>query len=211
MQFDNASKPLLEVGTWIGRRQAFGLMASKCSFADAASLKYLREGRQYKEAGMTWDEFCTRHLGISKTHADRIISQLDEFGKAYFALSEIVRIPAEAFREIASSVSDHSIEYNGQTIPIKKENAHKIADVIRGLREEAAQNRLRTDPPTTPPRVKNLQKLRHRLDTCLTGLAAIAHSSLHPDDRAEVVGLICAGQDRLEQLSQALRPQLPPA
>ena len=146
MQFDDASKPLLEVGTWIGRRQAFGLMASKCSVADATSLKYLREGRQYKDAGMTWDEFCARHLGISKTQADRIISQLDEFGTAYFALSEIVRIPAEAFREIASSVSDHSIEYNGQTIPIKNENGRKIADVIRVLREEA-QNRLRADPP----------------------------------------------------------------
>jgi hypothetical protein len=211
MQFNDASKPLLEVGTWIGRRQAFGLMASKCSFADAASLKYLREGRQYKSAGMTWDEFCTRHLGISKTHADRIISQLDEFGTAYFELSKIVRIPAEAFREIASSVSDHSIEYNGQTIPIKSENGRKIADVIKVLRQEAAQNRLRTDSPATPLRVKNLQKLRRRVDTCLTELAAITHSSLHPDDRSEVVGLISAAQDRLEQLSQALRPHLPSA
>jgi len=211
MQFDDASKPLLEVGTWIGRRQAFGLMASKCSFADASSLKYLRDGRQYREAGMTWDEFCTRHLGISKTHADRIISQLDEFGTAYFALSEIVRIPAEAFREISSSVTGHAIEYNGQTIPIKKENGRKIADVIRVLREEAAQTRLQIDPSSEPPRLKNLATLRRRLNRCLTDLAAITHNSLHPDDRAEVVGLICAGQDRLEQLSQALRPQLPDA
>ena len=204
MQFDDASKPLLEVGTWIGRRQAFGLMASKCSFADATSLKYLREGRQYKEAGLTWDEFCTRHLGISKTHADRIISQLEEFGSAYFALSEVIRIPAEAFREISSSVTGHAIEYNGQTIPIKKENGRKIADVIRVLREEAARPRI--DPSSEPARLKNLATLRRRLNRCLTDLAAIPHNSLHPDDRAEVVGLIATAQDRLEQLSQALRP-----
>ncbi len=159
---------------------------------------------------MTWDEFCVRHIGISRTQADRIISQLEEFGTAYFALSEIVRIPAEAFREIASSVSDHSIEYNGQTIPIKKENGRKIADMIRILREEAAQHRLQIDPPSEPPRLKNLSTLRSRLNRCLRDLAAVAHSSLHPEDRAEVAGLICTAQERLEQLSQAVRQYLPP-
>src|SRR5947208_5199272 len=99
MQLDN------EIATWIGRRQAFALMASKVSVADASCLKYLRESKQYKSAGMTWEEFCTRHIGISRTHADRIISQLHEFGAAYFALSEIVQIPDDALREIASSVS----------------------------------------------------------------------------------------------------------
>jgi hypothetical protein len=201
MQFDNASQPLIEVATWIGRRQAFGLMASKCSFADATSLKYLRAGRQYKDAGMTWDEFCPRHIGISRAAADRIISQLEEFGTAYFALSEIVRIPAEAFREISSAVSDHSIEYNGQTIPIKKENGRKIADVIKVLREEAAQHRLQIDPPSEPPRLKNLATLCRRLNRCLRDLAAVAHSTLHPDDRAEVAGLICTVQERLGQLA----------
>jgi hypothetical protein len=201
MQFDNASQSLIEVGTWIGRRQAFALMASKCSVADATSLKYLRAGRQYKDAGLTWDEFCPRYIGISRARADRIISQLDEFGAAYFALSEIVRIPADAFREISPAVSDLSIEYNGQTIPIKKENSRKIADVIRALREEAAQTRLQIDPPSQPPRLKNLPALRRLLNRCLLELAAVALSTLHPGDRAEVAGLICTAQERLQQLA----------
>src|SRR5260370_41888660 len=102
---------------------------------------------------MTGDEFCVRHNGITRTQANRIFWQPEEFGTAYFALSEIVRIPAEAFREISSAVSDHSIEYNGQTIPIKKENGRKIADEIRILREEPARTHLQIDPPPVPRRI----------------------------------------------------------
>jgi hypothetical protein len=176
-------------------------MASKLSVADASCLKYLRESKQYKSADMTWDDFCTRHIGISKNRADRIISQLDEFGAAYFALSEIVHIPAEAFREIASAVSEHSIEYNGQTIPIKKENGRKIAEIIRALREEARSQMPATDaPPRVDPLV--LKALRRRLDRALEVLTALALSSLHPADRAEVAGLVAAARERLEQLRE---------
>ena len=55
---------LLEVGTWIGRHQAFGLIASKCSAADAACLREIRDNKHYRALGLTWEEFCSRHTGI---------------------------------------------------------------------------------------------------------------------------------------------------
>src|SRR6266851_8129338 len=123
---DIADKPVFELGTWVGRRQAYGLLATRSSAADAECLKRLRDSKEYKQAGITWEELCQRHLGVSRAQADRLIAQLDEFGDAYFALSKIVRISADAFRDIADSVTESTIEYNGETIPIKEENASKI-------------------------------------------------------------------------------------
>jgi hypothetical protein len=134
MQLDH--KPLFEMGTWAGRRQAFGVIANKCSAADAECLKNLREGKHYKSFGMTWEEFCPQHVGISRTQADRLISQLEEFGAAYFDLSKQMRIPAEAFRDISGSIVENSIEYNGEKIPISTEHSHRIAEVVSALRRD---------------------------------------------------------------------------
>ena len=84
---------MIDLGTWVGRRQAFGLVSSKCSAADAECLKQIRESKRYKSVAAQWEDFCPRYLGLSRSHADKIIQQFDEFGAAYFELSQIVRIP----------------------------------------------------------------------------------------------------------------------
>jgi hypothetical protein len=202
---DLADKPLFEMGTWVGRRQAFGLLATKSAVADAECLKRLRDGKEYKLAGMTWEELCQRHLGVSRAQADRLISQLDEFGTAYFELSKIVRISADAFRDIADAVTENSIEYNGETIPIKTENGPKIENIIRLLREEVAR-------PRRQPAAEGmtLQKLSRRLDACFTELAAMSARPLQPEDRAAAEALIESTLDRLGRLSTAFQ-QLKPA
>ena len=118
----NVSNSMIDLGTWVGRRHAFGLMASKCSAADAECLKQIRESKHYKSVTSQWEEFCPRYLGLSRSHADKLIQQLDEFGAAYFELSQIVRIPEKVYRAISGTISGHSIEYKGETIPISQEN-----------------------------------------------------------------------------------------
>jgi hypothetical protein len=203
MSVDNiADKTLSELWTWVGRRQAFGLLANKSAVADAECLKRLRDCKEYKLAGMTWEELCQRHLGVSRAQADRLISQLDEFGAAYFELSKIVRISAEAFREIADNVTENTIEYNGETVPINKENGPKIENIIRLLREQ----------PSRQPdaEAKNLQKLGRRLDACFTELASMSARPLQAEDRAAAEALIETTLDRLGRLSTAFQ-QLKPA
>jgi len=153
--------PVFEVGTWVGRRQAFGLIANKSSAADAECLKQIRESKRYKSVGATWEEFCPRYLGLSRAHADKIIQQLTEFGSAYFALSQLVRIPEQAYRDISGAVSGESIEYNGEKIPISKENAHRIVDVITQLRQESEQLSDRRQPAQA--RLKSAQRQDPRL------------------------------------------------
>ena len=81
-----AGAGLLEAGTWIGRHQAFGLMASQYSAVDAECLRQIRDNKYYKVLGLTWEEFCGRHTGVDRKTADRIVERLEEFGEAYFNL-----------------------------------------------------------------------------------------------------------------------------
>src|SRR5258708_1271104 len=185
MQHNAVSNEMIDLGTCVGRRQAFGLIASKCSAADAECLKQIRDSKSYKSVASHWEEFCPRYLGLSRSHADRLIQQLDEFGAAYFELSQIVRIPEKAYRAISGAISRHSIEYQGETIPISQENGDRIAEVVallrQGTEELSAQllNGLISDAAsiTFPTgQRKKLRAVRKRLDTSFTQLEAIGGS-----------------------------------
>src|ERR1035438_4459802 len=81
---ENEFENVLEIGTWLGRRQAFSLIAGRCSAADAKCLRELRESKKYKLLGLTWEECCKQRAGIGRSTADQIIQNLEEFGPDYF-------------------------------------------------------------------------------------------------------------------------------
>src|SRR5258708_25728087 len=92
---------LLSLGTWLGRRQAFGMIANRCTAADAECLKAMRDSGEYKRLGLSWDDFCEKKAGISRRHAGRLIKHLEEFGSNYFRLSELMEISHATYRLIA--------------------------------------------------------------------------------------------------------------
>ncbi len=211
MQHQAESNTMIDLGTWVGRRQAFGLVSSKCSAADAECLKQIRESKRYKSVAAQWEEFCPRYLGLSRSHADKIIQQFDEFGAAYFELSQIVRIPEKTYRAISGAISGHSIEYKGETIPISQENGRRIVEVVALLREGSEQlsQLVRMVASESAAVVipaeqrRKLRTVRKRLDACFTQLEAIGGSMLLPADRAELVALIAYGLERLNQFQRA--------
>ena len=190
---DGGPEGLVALGTWLGRRQAFGLIANRCSAADAECLKTMRENGEYKKLGLTWDEFCDQRAGVSRVYADRLIRYLDEFGANYFRLAEVMQISAETFRLIAGSVGDNGIEFNGLNIPINRENRRKILAAVQVAR--ATSESKRTHRP-------NVAAARKRLDAFLSDARAIAETSA---ERAELMILLDQGLEQLSQLAEDLR------
>src|SRR5579871_1540557 len=82
----------VDVGAWIGKTQAFGLIANRCSAAEAECLQHLRETRAYESLNLSWEQFCLQHVGVSRSWADDLISRLQEFGPGYFQLSRITAV-----------------------------------------------------------------------------------------------------------------------
>src|SRR5947208_6941126 len=116
---------MLDLGVSLGQHHAFGLIAGKCSGAQAQTLKRVREEKLYLQCEPVWREFCPKYLGMSSSQADRIISYLDEFGPKYFQLAQLTRISAETYRAIAPAVQDGAIQVNGDAIDLAPENARK--------------------------------------------------------------------------------------
>ena len=150
-----------DAGAWVGRQQAFALIGSKCSAAQAQCLRDIRESRAYEKLGVTWDEFCPQHAAISRSKADDLIRRLDEFGQAYFRICEVARISPEAYRKIADLVHGETVELDGESVPLIPENAPRIRQGIRTLRAEI--NRLDEDRQ----RNSSIVELSDRLDNLL--------------------------------------------
>src|SRR6266567_3755758 len=95
---------------WLGRREAFGLVAGRCSAADVECMRRIRDGKLYLSRAGDWSEFCLNELHMSKSNANHLIGLLDKFGAEYFHIAQITRISVAEYRAIATAVSAHGIE-----------------------------------------------------------------------------------------------------
>lgn len=125
----------------VGRQQAFGLMANRSAAAQAQILAGIKRGKQYKELGLTWEEFCDQHAGMSRNTVEALIKRLEEFGETYFRLAEVVRVSPDAYRQLESSIEDGVILYGGDRVEITRTNADKIREIVEAGRAELRRSR----------------------------------------------------------------------
>lgn len=143
-----------DLGTWLGRRQAFSLMAGKASAADVECLRTIRDRKLYKAKTERWSEFCSQFIGSSKTQVDRLIRHLEEFGPHFFELTNVARITAETYRLIAGSISDQGIQLDGQHIELTQENSSQVSSAVAELRRRA-------EPPKKAPLPRMHGQVKH--------------------------------------------------
>jgi hypothetical protein len=175
------SQEWLDAGLCIGRQQAFAIIATKCSAAQAQCLKQLTESGAHEMLGLTWEEFCPQYTGICRATADRIIQQYDEFGEAYFKLSSLAQISPETYRHIANRVDAETIEVAGEPVALTEENGPKIRAHIQTLRAQIRAERRRTEP--------GLQELQSRLDDVLAEASRLIGADMPADRQAALCGL----------------------
>jgi hypothetical protein len=187
---------LLDLGTWLGRHQAFGLIASKCSAADAACLREIRDNKHYKALGLNWDEFCSRHAGVDRRTADRIVERLEEFGEAYFNLSQLMPLQPSGYRELASYITGNIIELDGQKIPITPEHAPQIVEAVRELRSRLEREQSKCRVP--------FFALQNRLDLCHSEVAGAVRRGVGDSERAILLALLTDAISRFEEAQQSL-------
>jgi hypothetical protein len=127
-----------ELGQWIGRHQAFGMMSGKSGAADAECLRRIRDEKLYKGRTTNWSEFCARYVGASKTQVNLMIRHLEEFGPQFFELSALTRITPAMYRAIAGQVTAQGLLLDGETIPLSQENSERISEAVSVLRRRVA-------------------------------------------------------------------------
>jgi len=188
-----------ELGTWLGRVQAFGLVANQTLAAQAQCLRTIRETEAYKSVCATWEEFCLQYVGLPRRRVDELIEKLEEFGETYFRLSEIVRISPETYRQIAQKVVDGSIEIGGELVPIVPENAPRIRSAVARMRSELKQARHEADIHSTP----SISHLMARVDSIYEEMTRQAGRPLITDQqKAQLRGLTAYTTERMARVSK---------
>ena len=98
-----------KVGQWLGRREAFAVIAGGCSAAEIESVRKIRDEKLYQELNCTWDECCTRYLHASRRSVERELSFLRKFGPAFFTVRQLTHITIKEYQSIAAHIAriDH--------------------------------------------------------------------------------------------------------
>ena len=195
-KIDDASEGMLTLGSWLGRHQAFGLIANRCTAADAECLKTMKDSGEYRKLGLTWEGFCKQHAGVSRVYADRLIGHLDEFGANYFRLAELIQISGDTYRLIAAAVSEEGVAFNGECIPLARENRRRIMDAVQTMRSS------RNDVPRKRPLARAVGK---KLDSAIAEARAAACDSRQ---RGKVVAMLYRVQTQVEEVLSSLRPEV---
>jgi hypothetical protein len=190
----------LDLGTAVGRQQAFSAVSSKCSAAAAECLKQIRESRSYEQLGLNWEEFCRQHAGVSRAHADSLIRRFAEFGEAFFRVSEIARVSPETFREIADQVEGNYIEIGGEKFDLTPENAPKLRAAIHQLRTEFKRALSPSRPFTTP----DITAMVMRADSFVEQTSKLIRPIMTYGHHAKLSGLLNYTIDKLKRLSHEL-------
>ena len=193
----------LEFGAWLGRGQAFAMVANLSLAAQAECLRNIRDSESYKSVCDTWEQFCTQFVGASRRHVDQIIHNLEEFGAAYFRLSEIVKISPEAYRQLNPRIEGEQIEIGGETFALTPENAGNIRRAIQRMRAELLKASTQTQAPK--PAEPSLRNLTSRLDLCFEEISRLADRPLEPSEEAELRGLFKHVSHRINQISRSIR------
>ena len=155
---------------WLGRREAFSLVAGRCSAADAECIRRIRDEKLYLSRAPDWPTFCNDHLHMSKTKANHLIWLLAKFGPEYFHVTQLTRISEAEYRDIAPAVSAKGIEAGGEVIPLTPDNSARIAAAVSSLRarqpppaEQAIEVRLAAADAAAERALNQYRELRRNL------------------------------------------------
>jgi hypothetical protein len=136
----------LDLGMWLGRREAYGIIAGTCSAAEVASLREIRQQNLFTSHARSWDEFCINLLHVCRRTIDDQIANLEEFGPDFFRLSQITRISAETYRAIRAEITTDGLRLDGQVIALIPENNRRVSAAVAALRK-----RVKPKPAPGPP------------------------------------------------------------
>jgi len=126
----------VELGKWMGRRDAFGQMAARASAAEIESLRQIHDGKLYQRLNCTWVEFCAQYLGVSARTVDRELAHFRRFGPAFFTVRQLARISAREYAAIADCITEEGVRVNGETIPLDPQNSVEVAEAVKALLEQ---------------------------------------------------------------------------
>jgi hypothetical protein len=180
------TQELMDLGIMIGQRRAFGMVAGRCTAAQAECLRKVREEKLYLKCSPNWDDYCTQHLKMTKRAADRTIAQLKELGPLYFEAAALTGISPAEFRRVRDSIQKDGIQVGAEVIALIPENAERAVSAIAQLLAQAIAAEPAKAAPSPQQQIADLQRRGTQLCESFHQTARIAG----PIERQWLIGAI---------------------
>ena len=182
----------VELGRWLGRREAFGLIAGRCSAAEMESLRRIRDGRLYQKLNPTWEEFCTKQLHVPCRTIERELAHLRRFGPAFFTLRQLARISVREYAQIAQRISEDGVRLDDEVVALIPENSEQLSNALKTLLERTESAAPALAPPAFDGVLQSFRAATRKLrsfdgDLDRTQLGALAR---------EIAAVLSAAGDR---------------
>jgi len=139
-----------KLGQWVGRREAFGLIAGRCSAAEIEAIRQIRDENLYRDLHCNWDECCTRYLHASRRSVDRELGYLHKYGPAFFTVRQLTHITVKEYESIAGHITEHGVNLDGSLVAVHVDNSDQLAAAVEELLKRA-EPRQPKPPPKPPP------------------------------------------------------------
>ncbi|MGO9894293.1 MAG: hypothetical protein ACLPX8_08795 [Bryobacteraceae bacterium] len=189
-----------DVGTWVGRRQAFALVAGRCSAAEAEILLEIREKKLFRTMEPTWEDFCVKRLGITRGYVDRVIRQFRALGPNLSKLSCFTPIRPAEYRLIAEAITEDGLCYGGEVIALEPENAPKLAEAVEALRRDST-------PEAGPSDLaeESLARAEKAMKAAVTELQRLQTMTLDDARRLRLLIAVASCRDQLDLIHLSAR------
>ena len=195
MEPTETTEAILNLGTWLGRKQAFGLMAGRCTVAEIECLVEVCDGKLYLAIEPTFEAYCKNHLGITARTANRLIRQFKQQGPNLARLNSFTRIKPSEYRLFAAAVTEEGFFYNGETIPLEPENAPKLAQAVDAIRRESAP-----EPEPLDPAAQAFAKAEKSLQAAVAEFTRLQAMKLDGEGRLKLLVTVEAGRAQLDRI-----------
>ena len=162
---DKNERTVFELGVMMGQRRAFGMVAGRCSAAQAECLRKIRDENLFLPYASSWDEYCTQHLKVSRRTADRVVKQLKESGPLFFEVAVLTGVTYQQYRRIAKSIEPDGIHVGGEVIALIPANTDRAIEAVSRLQAEAeAESGTAGEAaPAVPEQIRALEKRGRQL------------------------------------------------
>jgi hypothetical protein len=196
-----AEPAVFNLGQWMGRHEAFGLMAGRCSAADVEIIRRIRDEKLYESLDCNWDEFCPRHLHSARRSVDREVGYLRKYGPAFFTVRQLTRISVKDYQSIAGHITEQGVKLDGAVIALHSENTGQVADAVEELLERSGpmKSKPAAEPVPFDALLKQCRTVAEQLQAFDGGLEAdqrLALSGAVAEIRTAAAGLGAAIWDR---------------
>ena len=187
------TEDVLNLGTWLGRKQALGLIAGRCAAGEIECLIAVYENKMYLAVDATWEDYCKNRLGISRNTAERLMRNYQKLGPNLMKLGCFARIRPSEYRMFAGALTDDGLLYNGEPIPLEPENAPQLAQAVEAIRKESAP-----EPEPADPAARSFARAEKSLKSAVEELHRLQAMQLDDDGRLKLVLAVEAARNQLD-------------